>query len=119
MALAAKQIKVYLRLVAIGAVALVVLLVVLMNLDKSADVWFFKTYEDVNVLWLIAVTAFSSVVGWIVVRKIFSVIRDLKEIRQAKRHEQQMAEQQRLAAETAERERRIDEKLRQSITEES
>jgi hypothetical protein len=119
MALAAKQIKVYLRLVAIGAVALVVLLVVLMNQKNRADIWFFGEYEDVHVLWLIAVTAVSSVVGWIVVRKIFSVIRDLKELRRAKRHEHQMAEQQRLAAETAEREKRIDEKLRQSITEES
>ena len=119
MALAARQIKVYLRLVAIGAVALIVLLVVLMNQKNRADIWFFGKYEDVNVLWLIAVTAIASIVGWIVVRKIFSVIRDVKELRKAKRLERQMAEQRRLAAETAEREKRIDEKLRRSITEES
>lgn len=119
MALAARQIKVYLRLVAIGAVGLTVLLVVLMNLKYRADIWFFGKYEDVHVLWLIAVTAVGSIMGWVVVRKVFSVIRDLKELRKAKRDEQKISAQQRLADETAEREKRIDEKLRRSITEES
>ena len=118
MALAARQIKVYLRLVAIGAVGLIVLLVVLMNLKNRADIWFFGKHEDINVLWLIAVTAAASILGWIVVRKIFSVIRDLKELREARLHEQRMSEQKRLADEAAEREKRIDEKLRRSITEE-
>lgn len=119
MALAARRFKVYLRLVAIIAVALIVLLVVLMNQKNRADIWFFGKYEDINVLWLIAVTAVASIVGWIVVRKIFTVIRDVKELRKARQHEQLMAEQRRLASETAEREKRIDEKLRRSITEES
>jgi hypothetical protein len=118
MALAARQIKVYLRLVAIGAVGLIVLLVVLMNYQHRATIWFFGKYEDINVLWLIAVTAVASILGWVIVRKVFSVIRDLKELRKARQHERQISEQQRLADETAEREKRIDEKLRRSITEE-
>jgi len=119
MVLALKRLKVYLKLSAIGVVVLVVLLVVLMNREHKADIWFFKYYEGVPVLWLILVTALSSVAGWWGVSKIFRVLRELKEVRQAQSAEKQRLEQKRLAEELANREREIDEKIRRSIREET
>jgi hypothetical protein len=118
MTLALKRIKVYLKLIAIVAVVAVILLIVLMNLDKRTDVWFFKDYLQVNVLWLILITAVSSIACWWIVLKVFGTLRELRGLRQARADQQKIGEQQRLARELAEREKRIDEKLRRSITEE-
>jgi type VI protein secretion system component VasK len=118
MSLALKRIKVYLKLSAILAVIAVILLVVLMNLDKRTDVWFFKPYEQVNVLWLILITAVSAIASWWIVLRVFGTLRELRGLRQAREDRQKIDEQQRLARELAEREKRIDEKLRRSITEE-
>ena len=119
MTLAFKQVKAYLKLIAIVAVVAIVLLTILMNRANTADVWFFGRYPNVNVVWLIVVTSVSSIVGWWGVRKVFQVVRELREVRRLKSKEVQDEEQRRLARELAEREKRIDEKLRRSITEES
>jgi len=119
MALALKRVKVYLKLIAIVAVVAMVLLVVLKNLDHKADVWFFWINEQVNVLWLILVTAVSSVIGWWAVRKIFGVLRELREVRRLNEAESKLEEQRRLAQELAEREKRLDAKVRKSISEET
>jgi len=118
MTLALKRVKVYLKLIATCTVVVIVLLVVLMNRSNTADVWFFGRYRDVNVVWLIAVTSVSSVLGWWGVRRVFRVVRELREVRRARRKELQLDEQRRLADELAEREKKIDEKIRRSITEE-
>ena len=115
MGLALKQIKVYGKL---GATIVVVgagLLVVLMNLSRKADVWFFHEYPQVPTFWLILVTAGSAIVGWWGIRKVVGVVRDLRGLRQARQAAHQRDEQQQLARELAEREKRIDEKLRRSI----
>ncbi len=117
MALALKQIKVYLRLIAIVAVAAVVLLVVVKNRHHEADVWFFGLYQQVNVVWLMFTTAVASVVVWWGVRKVFGVIRDLRELRRLQRDQARLEEQRRLAREVAEREKRVDEKVRRAIGE--
>ena len=119
MALAMRQVKVYLKLGVMIAVIAVVLLLVLMNRNHTTDVWFFATYEDVNILWLMLITAVSAVICWWGARKIFRVLHELKEVRQAAILDQQMQEQRRVSQELAEREKRIDEKIRHSITEES
>ncbi len=119
MALAIRRIKVYLKLGLMIAVSVVVLLLVFKNRNHTADVWFFATYEDVNILWLMLVTAVSAVICWWGARKIFRVLRELKEVRQAAMLDQQMQEQRRVSQELAEREKRIDEKIRNSLTEES
>ncbi|GMV97562.1 MAG: hypothetical protein HRF43_01225 [Phycisphaerae bacterium] len=118
MTLALKRIKVYVKLTAIVAVIAVLLLLVLMNREYKTNVWFFKEYAQVNVLWLLMVTAVFSIAGWWIVAKVFATIRELREVRQAQVKEQVLAEQRRLAQELADREKRIDEKLRRSITEE-
>ena len=76
MALALKRLKVYLKLIAISAAIAMVLLVVLMNSKRTADVWFFHEYRDIPVLWLILVTAVLAIVGWWGVRKVIGVVRD-------------------------------------------
>ena len=116
MGLALRQIKVYGKLGATIAVVGAVLLVVLMNLNRTADVWFFHKYEKVPTFWLILVTAVLAVVGWWGIRKVVGALRDLRGLRQARQAAQQRDEQQQLARELAEREKRIDEKLRRSIT---
>ena len=119
MPLALKRVKVYLKLIAIGLVAGVVLLVVVKNRENSADIWFFRGYEQVNVLWLILITAIVSVAGWWGIRKVTGVLREFREVRRQRKAELQTSEQRRLAQELAEREKRIDQKLRRSITEET
>ena len=119
MTLALRSLKVYLKLTAIGAVAVVVLLVILMNRHNTADIWLFRRYEDVNVLSLIAVTSVVAVSVWWGVRKLFKVIRELREVRHLTRQERERQSQRQLADELAEREKRIDEKVRRSITEET
>ena len=119
MVLALRRLKVYLKLIAIGAVVVIVLLVVAMNRGHTTEIWFFGPYEKVPVLWLIVVTALSSVAGWWVVSRMFGVLRELREVRQARLVEKQRLEQQRLAQELKDREREIDEKIRRSIREET
>jgi len=118
MSLALKRIKVYLKLTAIVAVVAIILLIVAKNQEYKANIWFFGMYEQVNVLWLILITAVSSIASWWILIKIFGTIRELRELRKARQTREQMAQQQRLSQELAEREKRIDEKLRRSITEE-
>ena len=118
MPLAVKRIKVYGKFIAVTAVLGAGLLVVLMNLTRKADVWFFRDYREVPTVWLILVTAVVAIAGWWSFRKIVGVIRDLRELRLARQAQRRDEQQQRLAQEIAEREKRLDEKLRRSITSE-
>ena len=116
MALALKKIKVYLKLTAVMTAVVIVLLLVLKNSGNTVKVWFFWfKLDEINVLWLILITAVSSIVGWWGFRKVFSVIREFREVRRQSQNQMQLDEQRRLAQEMAERERRIDEKVRRSI----
>ncbi len=117
MAIALKQIKVYLKLLAIGAVVVIATLVVVYNRKNTVDVWFFGLYEGVNVLLLILITAVASVLVWWGFRKVFGVLREFQEISREKRERVRDAEQQRLARELTDREKRLDEKLRKSLSE--
>ncbi len=120
MALAIKRIKAYLKLGAILLVLVLVLIVILENRLNTARVWFFwiDDKEPINVLWLILVTAAVSIVGWWSVRKIFKVLREVREVQRQAEAERQLNEQRRLAQELAEREKRIDAKVRRSLSEE-
>ncbi len=119
MTLALKRAKVYLKVGAIVAVVVVGLLVFWMNRGRTADVWFFREYSQIPVLWLILITGTSSILGWWGVRKVIGVVRDLRELRRARESERQLSEQRRLADQLAEREKRIDEKVRRSLTEDT
>ena len=117
MTLVLRRIWVYLKLIAILAVIAMILAVVLMNRDYTVKFWFFTTYDGVNVLWLILITAISAIIGWWGLFKVFGVLGEIREVRRQSEHERQLQEQRRLANELAERERRIDEKVKRSITE--
>lgn len=119
MTLALRRVKVYLKLVAILAAVVIALLVVWKNRGHKADVWFFVLYHDVNVLTLMLVAAAIAVAGHWGVRKVFRVVRELREVRRLEREQARLDEQRRLARELAEREKRIDEKVSRAIREES
>ena len=119
MTLALKQLKVYLKLAVIVAAVAMVLLVVFKNRGRMADVWFFHEYSDVPVLRLILVTAVLAIAGWWGIRKVIGVLRDLRDLQRSKVTQRQVDEQRRLAEEITQREKRIDEKLHRSITEDS
>ena len=118
MGLALKQIKVYLRLAAIIAIVLIALLIVFMNRNHKADIWFFGYYQQIDVLWLILVTAIVSVIGWWIVSKVIGVVREVRQVRQSVKMEKKFDEQRRIAEQLTEREKRIDEKVHRSIREE-
>ncbi len=117
MTLVLRRMKVYLKLTAIVAVVAVILTVVVKNRQHTADVWFFGMYEDVNVLYLILITVVSAIVGWWGFLKVFGVVRELREVQRQAESQRQLEQQRRLAEELAQRERRIDEKVKRSISE--
>jgi len=119
MGLALRRIKVYCKLGLIGAIVIVLVLVVSLNRNNTADVWFFRTYQDLNVLYLMVVTGIGSIVAFWTATRIRGVLKEAREVREAQREAERTAEQKKLADELATREKRLDEKLRRSITEES
>lgn len=115
MTLAWRRLKVYLKIALMAVVALVAMLTVIKNRNNTAPVWFFGPYEQVNVLWLVLITAVSAVVIWWGTWKIAGVVKELREVQRMKESQAQKSEQDRRAAELAERERRLDEKLRDAL----
>jgi len=115
MGLALRRIKVYCKLALMEAVAVLIFLVVVCNRQNEADVWFLTKFEKVNVLYLILVTAVSSVVLFWAITRIRGVIREVRLVREERRNAEQAAQQKKLSEELADREKRIDEKLRRSI----
>jgi len=118
-ALALKRIKVYGKLALTGGVVLAVLLLVFKNRGRTVDVWFFHEYTGVSVLLLILVTAVASVVVWWGLGKIVGLWREVRELRKVSRIERQADEQRKIAQEVAEREKRIDEKIRRTLTDDA
>jgi hypothetical protein len=116
MTLVLRRIWVYFKFIAIVAVIAMILAVVLLNREYTATVWFFGKYENVNVLWLMLITAISAIITWWGVFRIFGVVREMRELKRRGQAEQALQEQRRLAQEMAERERRIDEKVKRSIS---
>lgn len=117
MNLAFRTIAVYVKLALIAAVGIVLLLVVLMNRDNRVDFWFFQKHEQVNVLYIILITAIVTVFVYWIVARIRGIFRQWRAVRDEKQKQRALAEQQRAAKELAEREKRIDEKLQRSLEE--
>ncbi len=110
-----KSLKVYAKLVLAVAAVLVVGAVVWNNRKHEVDVWFFKTYESVNVVWLILCSAVAAVFFRWILAAVSGVWRDLRELHRV----ESLRKMQRDAAETAEKsaeaERRIDGKLKRAV----
>jgi type VI protein secretion system component VasK len=115
MGLAFQQIKTYAKIFVLFAIALAVSLVVVMNIGNTAKVWFFGTYEQINVLWLMLTSGATAVVLVWVLRRVHMVVRDLRDLRHKKDVEAKLAEQRKLAEEVRQREERIDAKLKTSL----
>lgn len=113
--LALRRIKVYLKLTLIVAVVVIGLLVIGMNRKHETDVWFFHSFQDVNVVSLMLITAVASIVAWWGIVRLTGLWREIRELRRQERTNAELAEQKRLARELADREKRIDEKVRQAI----
>jgi uncharacterized protein HemX len=98
-----------------GAVGLVVVLVLLKNRNNPATVWFFHEYKDINVVWLLVITAIGSVVAAWLTRGVFQVMKEVKRIRQEEDSARLVQEQQQRARDLVEQEKRIDAKLKASL----
>lgn len=116
MKLVFKQIKVYARLVVLIAMALIVAAVVVKNADNRVTVWFFRSYESVHVLWLILFTSVGSILSWWILTATLGVWRDMRELHRASELERARTDQLKHAKEMAEREERIDRKLKDAIS---
>lgn len=115
MQLAFRKVRTYARLTLMVAVAVVVVLVLFKNRNHQATVWFFHKYENINVVWLLVITAAGSVVAAWLTRGVFQVIKEVKRIRTEEESERLLRDQATRAQELLEQEKRIDAKLRASL----
>ncbi len=102
-----KRVSVYLKLGFVVAVVFVVTLVVIYNRRNVVDVWFFKSYEQINVLWLMLVTSAGSVVTWWLLTATFGVWRDMRELAAESERKRMEQEQRELARKLVDAEKRI------------
>lgn len=116
MSLVVRRFKVYAKIVLLVAVVLIVGLVVLYNRSNTVDVWFFASYQEVNVLWLLACTAIGSVLAWWIVARSVGLWRDMRELSSEAERQKSEQQQRELAAKLAETEKRIDAKLKKGIS---
>jgi len=117
--LALRRIKVYLKLALTVAIVVTVFLVIFRNRNNATNVWFFHRFDQVNVVYLMLITAVVSIVVWWGVVRLAGLWREIRDLRRQERVNAEMAEQKRLARELADREKRIDEKVRQAIRDDS
>ncbi|NOS99100.1 MAG: hypothetical protein HOP29_00550 [Phycisphaerales bacterium] len=114
-----KQIKVYLKLTVLVALTLVGVLVVYYNRNHRVDVWFFRTFESINVLWLILCIVGGTLVSWWLLSLSVGVWRDVRELSRSAAERTREEEQATRARLLEEKEKRIDEKLKQALGDES
>ena len=115
MSLAFRKLRTYARLTLMAAVAVVVVLVLFKNRNHRATVWFFHKYEDINVVWLLVITAAGSVMAAWLTRGVFQVIKEVKRIRTEEESKRILKDQATRAHELLEQEKRIDAKLKASL----
>ncbi len=114
MSLVLNKIRAYAKLTALVALAFVASLVFYKNRSYTVDVWFFRSFTAVNVLWLMFCTALGSIISWWIVMTSFSVWHDLREVHRAVELEQAAQRQNDLAKRLEEAEKRIDQKVKDS-----
>lgn len=117
MSLAVKPWKVYLRMALVVGVAGGIGLVLLMNRGNSAPVWFFwltDSTKPMNVTWLMLCTAVATLFSWWSFSFARGLWRDAKEVRAQSKADLEAIERSRKERELAERERRIDDKLKRA-----
>lgn len=119
-----KQFRVYVRGAIVLVVAAAIGLVLVMNRGEAhrASVWFFGLTDDakpINVIWLMLWTAAGTMVTWWAFSLSRGLWRDVREVKRARITKDGADAMTRRSAELDKRERRIDEKLKEAITDES
>jgi uncharacterized protein HemX len=100
-------------------VVLVALLVIFFNRHHVVTVWFFGTFQNVHVVWVMVVTAAGSIVGFWTVSKVWRTTGELRELRRQKRAQRESAERNQALERLEQKQRQIDQKLRNAIGEEA
>ena len=121
MTVAFKQLRVYVRGVAILVAGLAIVLVLVKNSGHTVQFWFFGLTDDtkpVNVVWLLLCTAIAALAARWVFSLAWGLFRDVREIKRQRAINQVTGTLQKRGAELDAQERRIDEKLRRAIADE-
>ncbi len=118
MSLVLRRFKVYAKLVLLVALAVVIGLVIFFNRSHTVDVWFFASYQDINVVWLLICTAAGSILAWWIVTRSVNLWRDARELSREAERKKSEQQQREMATKVAETEKRLDETLKKGATEE-
>lgn len=113
------QIKVYLKLTVLVSLTLVGGLVVYKNRDHQVNVWFFRAFTSINVLWLMLCTIGGTLVTWWLLSVSVGVWRDVRELSRQSADRKGVEEQATRARLLEEKEKRLDEKLQRALGDES
>lgn len=116
MSLAYKRLKVYLRVGIVLTVIVLGAVVLFKNRDQRVHLWFFGLTDPdkpTNVVWVMLWTAAITRTAWWLFSFSRGMIRDMREIRRRRATEDAEQTQRQRAAALDQRERTIDEKLKQ------
>ena len=117
MSVAIRKTRLYVKLVLIALVVIMVVLVLIENYGRKADVWFFGEYQDVNVLKLLLVTAVVSIFSFWILSMVFKLTREWRELAKQTAHEEQVRQLDQKAQALAKQEQRIDAKIDRALSE--
>ena len=115
MNVAIKKTKLYVKLVLIALVLIMAVVVLVMNYSRQADVWFFKAYEEVNVLKLLLVTAVISIISFWILTTGFKLTREWREVSKQVAHQEKLKELDSKADDLVKQEQRIDDKINRAL----
>ncbi len=115
MNVAIKKTKLYVKLVLIALVVIMAVVVLVMNYSRKADVWFFKGYEDVNVLKLLLVTAVISIISFWILTTGFKLAKQWREVSKQVAHQEKIKRLDSKADELEKQEQRIDDKINRAL----
>lgn len=116
-----KQLRVYLRSSLIALVVVAIVVVLFKNRANSVSFWFFGLTDpnkSVNVLWLILWTAVATLGSWWTFSLGWGLLKDMREIKRLRKISSATQEMDKRETELEQRERRVDLKLHQAISDE-
>ena len=104
-----RQFKLYCKLVVFGAVVVIIAATLFYNRDNDAEVWFFKSYEKVNVIKLMLGTALGAILGFWMLTHSFKLYKEWKQVAQTKAGQQREQDLVRREQELSAKERQLQE----------
>ena len=117
MSVAIRKTRLYVKLVLIALVVVMVVAVLFKNRNYHAAVWFFREYQDVNLLKLLLVTAVLSIFSFWILSMVFKLNREWRELARQTAHEEQVRQLDEKAKALAKQEQRIDAKIDRALSE--